>query len=166
MNEPKKRLRLIPPKDHFSVPAKDANGDSGRVNFRLMPSMIRQVEILTKQGNPFGWQTPSDFHRWATKIALGKAVEMMDDRFLSNLNHQTNAIMQILNDENRLKEQRAALDRTENTVRELKLMQDHEGARITLQTIKREIGEMNDRRVRERWQRQFEERFGHLLDCE
>jgi hypothetical protein len=93
LEEPKKRLRLIPPKDHFSVPANDANHKSARANFRLMPSMVRQIEIATRKGNPFGWLTPSDFHRWATKMGLARVTEMMDDPFLSNLNQETNAII-------------------------------------------------------------------------
>ena len=166
MNEPKRRIRLVSPKDHFSVPSKDANGDSARLNFRLMASMTRLIQVVTRSGNVFGWQSPSDFLRWAVKNALGRVVELEDDTFLSNLNQQTNTIIEIINDENRLKEERAAMDKIENTVRELKLTQDHEGVRITLQKLKREIGLMNDRRVRERWQRHFEERFGHLLGKE
>ena len=125
--------------------------------------MVRQIEIATRQGNPFGWQTPSDCHRWVTKIGLDRIAEMMDDPFLSNLNQQTNAITQILNDEIRQQQQAAAFDTAENVIRGYKLMQDYEAVRITLQNLKREIDLFNDRRVRERWQTQFEERFGHLL---
>jgi hypothetical protein len=73
------------------------------------------------------------------------------------------SVIQILDDEIRIQEQMATFDKAENVVRGLKLMQDYEGMRITLQKLKQEIGLMNDRRVRERWQKQFEERFGHLL---
>jgi hypothetical protein len=148
----------------FFVPSQDAHGHSARIDFRAIPALKRNIAImLASHGAATGWQTESDFMRWAVYRALDEIAAKFKDGELSNYQRQINAIRSIMDLEAQLLTFNQVLADAESYIKQMVAMGAKDQAKRMLLRVESEINKMDDNSWRKLWKKEFKARFGEYV---
>ena len=159
--KPKKQQGRIPTSE-FIVPTQDTKGHSARIGCRIPPAMIHQVEkiIGTRQ---FPWDTQSDFLRWCVFKGINAAAELVDNPRVDNTMGQINAMVAILREEEEATTFVGVIERAEKVIGSLISQGATVPAKRTVNQLLEHIDQMDDKYWKNKFKKEVERRFGHVL---
>ena len=147
----------------FAVPATDQRGHSARVGFRITPEMKQAITMTMARAPETGWESDSQFWRWAGRLGLAHMDALIKDKRISNLNKRIEFIRQVIVEDGQLVAFRETFELAERSVKSLIEEGREEYARKRLLILEGEIGEIDDEDWRKTWQKKFQQKFGHLI---
>lgn len=148
----------------FYVAAQDQKGHSGRVDFRCIPAMKRNIKLaLEKFQADTGWATDSDLCRWAIHYALDALATKFEDKEISNYQRQVTTLNALLGAEEDYFIFHETIKRTDVLVTEMIQSGLRESVEKLLLTVQAAILEMEDDAWRDTWEAEFNKRFKTLL---
>jgi hypothetical protein len=150
--------------NEFFVATQDVKGHSARCEFRVIPALKRNIRVmLENHGLDTGWETESDFLRWATLRGVSEIADRFKNGELDNYQRQVAAIHKVLAMQAQmLKFQQTMID-TEKYVREMETVGAREPARVMLLELAKAIGAMTDSTWKKIWMGDFKVRFKPFL---
>lgn len=148
------------PDENFIIPATDSQGNTARLWFRAVPSLLRTIEVIV-QSKQFGYRTKGDFlrhavHRHANWLS-GK-----DDCPRTTVG-QVNAIVAVLQDDEMNKDFSLIFHKLEERIKNHLADGGYtEAARLVL-VVMRYIDEMPEGYWRSRYRDKMQSEYGSLL---
>lgn len=150
------------PLSDFQIPAQDSHGHSTKVISRITPSMQRQISVIVEK-NPFGWDTASDFVRWAIYHGQQKVTEHLGDPEISS----TMALISSWVAAARVQQEHVkfsnSLEHISGTLAELRQHGADIAARKIVEEILSQIDGIDDPYWKKRFEEEIEGKFGSLL---
>lgn len=150
------------PFSEFLIPAADNHGHSDRVVVRLPPSMGHQLRLIAG-GGKLPLEDTSAVARWCIYKGLQRLEEFVDDPRVSSLQALLNSWIQACQYE----EEHATLSRTiEKVVVSVNSLVQNghtERAQKMVKKISKDLGKIQDRYWRKKFQREISRKLGFLL---
>jgi hypothetical protein len=112
----------------------------------------------------FGWETDSDFWRWAGYAGWKYATDRLGDGKISNYGRQVKMMMDIVAERQRLLSFETGFAEIERTYRGLIDEGEKEDAEAFISEQRDKIAVMDDDKWRGKWERKFDKRFGARPD--
>jgi hypothetical protein len=147
----------------FMVPAQDKLGHSATVHCRVPPGMLRDIEKLMVHKEVFGWETQSDFLRWAIRYGFDYAAKRSNDKQILNYGAERRAMEEALIEEQQHMMFKTDMEKVEKTVQ----MMESDGHRDRivplLLRMKERIARIEEKYWREHWRKEFTRKFNYYL---
>jgi hypothetical protein len=148
------------PERHYIVPIKDAHGHAERINLRVLPLYtVRLNKILESKKFPF--RSTNDIVRWA----VDRACVQLEQRagLPTSLYRQTEAMKRVLVQTQMQLDFLALFEETTRTAQELIGGGASEEAARMVSDLKHQIDGIEEGYWKQRYRRELDNRFGHLL---
>lgn len=155
----------FPETDHstFRIPASDTHGHSERLWFRAQPGHAQAISAII-QGKRFPYRTKGDLCRHALARHL-KYLQSLADLPIKSTLQQTDAIIELLIDEEKTQEFMGVFDKLGERVAS-HLGNGGEGeARRLITNVQRIVDDMPDGYWRTKYEHELTQRYGHLLNA-
>lgn len=152
------RGRYLP--ESFIIPGQDQNGNSIRLWCRVVPMLDRAMDVIFAS-RKFPFKAKGDLMRWCIKRGVEQLEEM--EPVQGSVMAQVEAMMSILRDEE-LNHSFLTLFQTMTATIGMHVQAQAIGeARRVIAIMKGQIQKMQDGYWRQRYLRELEEKFGHLM---
>jgi hypothetical protein len=156
---------MLPKVDRsFTIKAQDERGHSVRFQFRASPDMLTRTEEVLVHRQLFGWNTASDFYRWALYRGLQEAARVCADPHLQSAMAIMDMHVQSLQYLHEMARFRRNIDEVVKIVEELQLAGNTAQVRRVLIDTQTRIISMQDTTWRAIHTKEFNRRLGHLME--
>ena len=158
-SQPRPYRNKYPP-ESFIIPGQDNNGNSVRVWCRVIPLLERSMDILFAS-HKFPFKSKGDLMRWCIKMGVERLEEM--EPALGSVTAQVDAMLSVLRDEELHHSFLTLFNTMAGTVGMHIQAQALGEARRVISDMRRMMDRIDNDYWRGRYQKELEDKFGHLL---
>lgn len=146
--------------EEFIIPGQDQNGNSVRLWCRVVPLLDRAIDVLFSS-RKFPFKAKGDVMRWCIKVGAERLNEM--EPIAGSVLAQVDAMMSVLRDEEHNHAYLTVFNTMQATIGMHIQAQALGEARRVISTMHGMIMKMEDGYWRNRYIKELEAKFGHLL---
>jgi hypothetical protein len=159
------KISMILPKvqDSYHIPSQDQRGHSDRIQFRAPSYFFDQIPKIMSHKEKFGWESDSEMFRWCLWYGMQHLERECKDPRLSSSLAIMNMSIRAGQFEHEFAQYQQQIDQVEKSVNMMISAGVQEKVQELLRLTQRSIESIQDESWRDLWQKNFDQKFGHLL---